>query len=167
MLPVWATSTHTRQLAKEAELVQHCRIHKKPKTLPLRFLSQQKHMTGLPMISSDLFTYDSKGMPPALDQHPLPPSPVKTPVSAIQLTPKIRSHVPKSSRPLVTATTASRPMMRNFASCVPLQMRVGDPVRLDRRPLRCDCASIGQSVHAEPAFQAAPRNRGAGRSRRR
>jgi hypothetical protein len=72
MPPVWATSMHTRQLAKEAELVQHCRIPKKPKTLVLRFLSQQKHMSGLPMISSDLFTYD-------LDQHPLPPPAVKLP----------------------------------------------------------------------------------------
>jgi len=90
MLPVWSTSMHTRQLAKEAELVQHCRTHKKPKTLLLRFLSQQKHMSGLPMISSDLLTKDP-------DQHPLPPPPVKTHVSAIQLTPKIRSHLPKTS----------------------------------------------------------------------
>ena len=38
---------------------------------------------------------------------------------------KIRSHVPKSSRPLVTATTTSRPITRNTASCVPLQVRIG------------------------------------------
>jgi hypothetical protein len=51
--------------------------------------------------------------PDYLDQHPLPPPPVETPASAIQLTPKIRSKVPKvlvstakpPSRPLVTATT--------------------------------------------------------------
>jgi hypothetical protein len=44
------------------------------------------------MISSDLFTHDSEGtpcrygVPAALDQHPLPPPPVKTPGPAIQLT---------------------------------------------------------------------------------
>jgi hypothetical protein len=59
------------------------------------------------MIGRDLFAYDSKGMPAALDQHPLPPPAVKTPVSAIQLTSKIRSQVPKSRQPLVTAATTS------------------------------------------------------------
>ena len=42
------------------------------------------------MISSDLFTDD-------FDQHPLPALAVKTHVLAIKLTPKIRSHVPKTS----------------------------------------------------------------------
>ena len=37
----------------------------------------------------------------------------------------MRSQVPKSSRPLVAATTTSRPITRNTASCVPLQVRVG------------------------------------------
>jgi hypothetical protein len=35
-----------------------------------------------------------------------------------------------SSRPLVTATTTSRPITRNTARCVPLQVRIGRPVRL-------------------------------------
>jgi hypothetical protein len=50
---------------------------------------------------------------------------------------KIRSHVPKTSassvepprRPLVTATTTSRPITRNTSSCVPLQVGVGGPFR--------------------------------------
>ena len=53
--------------------------------------SSQDHDVGsLPMISSDLFPDD-------LDQNPIPPPPVEIPVSAIQLTPKIRSQAPKAS----------------------------------------------------------------------
>ena len=43
---------------------------------------------------------------PRVPTHDVRSPPVETPVSAIQLTPKIRSQVPKSRRPSVTVTTA-------------------------------------------------------------
>mgnify|MGYP001828310341 CR=1 FL=1 len=39
-----------------------------------------------------------------------------------------RASVDPSRRPLVTATTTSRPITRNLASCVPFQVRSGGPV---------------------------------------
>ena len=91
------------------------------------------------MISSDLFAYD-------FDQHPLSPPAVNTHGSAIQLTRRIRSQVPKvlvskakpPSRPLMTATTRA---------ALVLQVRVGN---LSLRPGqglapgklgRCGCAT--------------------------
>ena len=78
------------------------------------------------MISSDLFAYD-------FDQHPLSPPAVKTHGSAIQLTRRIRSQVPKvlvskakpPSRPLMTATTRA---------ALVLQVRVGEVVQPDHGP---------------------------------
>jgi hypothetical protein len=62
--------------------------------------SQDHDLGRLTTIISDLFTYD-------LDQHPFPPPAVKTHVSAIQLTPKIRSQVPKPRKPFRCSNLSS------------------------------------------------------------
>ena len=91
-----------------------------------------------------------------LDQHPFPSPAVKTPVSATQLTPQDPFPRAKGSgeqsetiQPAVRRRDhhgcASRPITRNIARCVLLQVRVSNlsldlgqassPVRLCNRPI--------------------------------
>jgi hypothetical protein len=84
-------------------------------------------------------------LPDDFDQHPLPPPAVETHGPAVL--PGLRRSAPRyqrcrralgvrsverlvepSSRPTVTATTTSRPITRNTASSVPMQVSVGHPV---------------------------------------
>ena len=92
--------------------------------------------------------------PDYLDQHPLPPPAVKTHVSAVQLTQKIRSQVPKSSCPLVTATTTAAlggPCRFRWASAV-LSLRPGQGLAQGKGLPRASLAGAVVQPASGPAW---------------